>query len=206
MDLLFTKLLAHICNQESKEAVDLVVANPILITFEDNELHLSPLHHALFNKAPFYIISNFVPHWLLLEDLHSLTEMQLVHLACKHNATFDVICYLLAIFPESWKTKNSKGYTPFMIALSKKLNEDILYILDDSDMGAIGDFNSSVGSANGKVVEVFLQDDYKRLDSHKTLFWLEHMDPTLKYIALADSFHSLYQEESDGSYNYSKNE
>jgi hypothetical protein len=71
MDILFTMLLAHIRKQESKEAADLVVANPILITFEDDELHLSPLHHALFNKAPFYIISTFVSHWLLLENLHS---------------------------------------------------------------------------------------------------------------------------------------
>jgi ankyrin repeat protein len=118
MDLLFTKLLAHLRNQESNKAVDVVVANPILITFEDNKLHLSPLHHALFNKAPFSIISTFVSHWFLLEDLHSLTEMQLVHLACKHNATFNVIHYLLALFPESWKTKNLKGYTPFMLALS----------------------------------------------------------------------------------------
>ncbi|MCK7580967.1 MAG: ankyrin repeat domain-containing protein [Chromatiales bacterium] len=102
---------------------------------EDDELHLSPLQHALFNQAPFNVISTFVSHWLLLEDLHSLTEMQLVHLACKHNATFDVIRYLLALSPESWKTKNSNGYTPFMIALSKKLDEDILYILDDSDIG-----------------------------------------------------------------------
>jgi hypothetical protein len=199
-------LCIYTINQESNEAVDLVVANPILITFEDNELHLSPLHHALFNKAPFYVISNFVSHWLLLEDLHSLTEMQLVHLACEHNATFDVIHYFSAIFPESWKTKNSKGYTPFMIALSEKLKEDILYILDDSDMGAIGDFNSSLGSSNCKVVKVYLQDDYKRLDSYKTLFQLEHKDPTLKYIALADLFHSLYRRESDGSYNYSKHE
>jgi hypothetical protein len=109
MDLLFTMLLAHIRKLEWKEAVDLVVANPILITFEDDELHLSPLHHALFNKAPFYIISTFISHWLLMEDLHSLTEMQLVHLACEHHVTFDLIRYLSALSPESWKTKNSNG-------------------------------------------------------------------------------------------------
>jgi hypothetical protein len=108
MDLLFTKLLAHLRNQETNKAVDLVVANPILIMMEDDELHLSPLQHALFNQAPFNVISTFVSHWLLLEDLHSLTEMQLVHLACEHNVTFDVIRYLLALYPESWKTKNSK--------------------------------------------------------------------------------------------------
>jgi hypothetical protein len=117
MDLLFTKLLAHIHNQETNEAVDLVVANPILITMEDDELHLYPLQHALFNQAPCNVISTFVSHWLLLEDLYSLTEMQLVHLACKHNATFDVIHYLLALSPESPKMKNLKGYTPFMLAL-----------------------------------------------------------------------------------------
>jgi hypothetical protein len=98
MNLLFTKLLAHIRNQESKEAFDLVVANPILITFEDDELHLSPLHHALFNKASFDVISTFVSHWLLLKDLHSLREMELVHLACEHHATFNVIRYLLYFF------------------------------------------------------------------------------------------------------------
>ena len=140
MDLLFTTLLAHMRKLEWKEAVDLVVANPILITFEDDELHLSPLHHALFNKAPFYVISTFVSHWLLLKDLHSLREMELVHLACEHHATFDIIHYLLSLFPESWTTKNLNGYTPFMIALSKQLDEDILYILDNCDMGAIGDF------------------------------------------------------------------
>jgi hypothetical protein len=116
MDLLFTKLLVHIHNQESNEAVDLVVANLILITMEDNKLHLSPLQHALFNQAPFNVIYTFVLHWLLLEDLHTLTEMELVHLACEHNATFDVIHYLLALSPESWKMKNSKGYTPCMLA------------------------------------------------------------------------------------------
>jgi ankyrin repeat protein len=196
-DLLFTKLLAYIHNQETNKAVDLVVANPILITFEDDELHLSPLHHALFNKAPFYVISTFVSHWLLLEDLHSLTEMQLVHLACKHNVTFNVIRYLLSLSPESWKTKNSTGYTPFMIALSKKLNKDILYILNDSSMGLIGDLTGS-GCAKNSVVEEFCGEDFKRLDSKKTLFQLEHKDPTLKCLALADLFHSLYPEESDG--------
>jgi hypothetical protein len=203
MDLLFTMLLAHIHKQESKEAVDLVVANLILITFEDNELHLSPLHHALFNKAPFYIISTFVSHWLLLENLHSLREMQLVHLACKHHAMFDIIHYLLSLFPESWTTKNSNGYTPFMITLSKQLNEDILYILDNSDMGAIGDF-CSLGIANREVVDVYFEEDYKCLDSQKLLFWLEHKDPTLKCLILSDAFHSLYPEEEVGYHNHSK--
>jgi hypothetical protein len=66
-------------------------------------------------------------------------------------------------------------------------------------MGAIGDFNS-LGS------KVYFEDDYKCLDSQKTLFWLEHKDPTLKCLALADSFHSLYPEESDGSFNYSQHQ
>jgi hypothetical protein len=126
MDHLFTKLLGHICNQETNKAVDLVVANPILIIMKDDKLHLSPLQHTLFNQAPFNIISTFVSHWLLLEDLQSLTEIQLVHLACKHNATFDVIHYLLALSPASWKMRNSKGYTPLMLALYNKLDEDIL--------------------------------------------------------------------------------
>jgi hypothetical protein len=117
MDHLFTKLLAHICNQETNKAVEMVIAYPILITMEDDELHLSPLHHTLFNQAPFYVISTYVAHWLLLEDLHSLTEMQLVHLACVHNAPFDVIHYLSSLFPGSLTTRNYKGYTPFMLAL-----------------------------------------------------------------------------------------
>ena len=82
---------------------------------------------------------------------------------------------------------------------------DVLYILDDSDMGAIGDFCGS-GAAKRGVVEVYFQDDYKCLDSQKTLFRLEHKDPTLKCLALADSFRSLYPEESDSSFNYSKHE
>jgi hypothetical protein len=205
MDHLFTKLLAHKHNQETNKAVDIVVANPILITMEDNELHLSLLQHALFNQAPFNVISTFVSHWLLLEDLHSLTEMQLMHLAWEHNATFDVICYLLALSPTSWKTRNSNGYTPFMLALSNKFDKDILYILDDSNVGVIGDFSGS-GCAKNAVVKECFEDDFKRLDSQKTLFRLEHKDPTLKCLALADLFHSLYPEESDGSFNYSQHQ
>ena len=108
MEHLFTKLLAHLCNEETNEAVEMVIAYPILITMEDDELRLSPFHHALFNKAPFHVISNFVAHWLLLEDLHSLTEMQLVHLACGHNATFDIIHYLSSLFPASLTTRECK--------------------------------------------------------------------------------------------------
>jgi hypothetical protein len=148
-----------------------------------------------------------------------------VHLACEHNATFDVIRYLLALSPESWKTKNStgytpfmialspeswkmknlKGYTPFMLALSNKLDEDILYILDDSDIGAIGDFNG-LAAAKNKVVEVYFEHDYKCIDSQKTLFRLEHKDPTLKCLALADSFHSLYPDKGDGSFDHYEHE
>jgi hypothetical protein len=202
---LFTKLLAHICKQEWKEAVDLVVANPILIMMEDDKLQLSPLQHTLFNQAPFNIIFTFVSHWLLLADLHSLTEMELLHLACKHNATFDVIRYLLSLSPESWKTKNSTSYTPFMIALSKKLDKDILRILDNSVIGAIGDFNS-LATAKNKVVDVYFEHDYKGIDSQKTLFRLEHKDPTLKCLALADSFHLLYPDKGDSSFDHNKHE
>jgi hypothetical protein len=205
MDHIFTKLLAHICNQETNKAVDMVVANPILITMEDHELHLSPLQHAMFNQAPFNVISTFVSHWLLLEDLYFLTEMQLMHLACKHNVMFDVIHYLLALSPASWKMRNSNGYTPFMLALYNKLNKDILYILDDSNVVVIGDFGGS-GCAKNAVVKECFEDDFIRLDSQKTLFRLEHKDPTLKCLALADSFHSLYPEESDGSFNYSQHQ
>jgi hypothetical protein len=92
-----------------------------------------------------------------------------------------------------------------MLALSNKLDEDILYILDYSDMGAIGDFNG-LATAKNKVVEVYFEHDYKHIDSQKTLFRLEHKDPTLKCLALADSFHSLYPVKGDGSFNHSKHE
>jgi hypothetical protein len=131
----------------------MVIANPILITMEDNELHLSPLQHALFNKAPFYVISTFVSHWLLLEDLHSLTEMQLVHLACVHHAPFDVIHYLSSLFPDSLTMKNCKGYIPFMIALYKKLDKNIIYLLGDSNVAAIGDFDCGHGYAKNAIIE-----------------------------------------------------
>jgi hypothetical protein len=84
-------------------------------------------------------------------------------------------------------------------------DEDILYILDDSNASAIRDFSGS-GCAKNAVVKEFFEDDFKRLDSKKTLFRLEHKDPTLKCLALADSFRSLYPEESDSSFNYSKHE
>jgi hypothetical protein len=132
-------LLAHICNQETNNAVEMVIVYPILITMEDDKLHLSPLHHALFNQAPFYGISTFMAHWLLLEDLHSLTEMQLVHLACMHNVPFDVICYLSSLFSALLTTRNYKGYTPFMLALWDKLDKDIIRLLSDSNVDAIGD-------------------------------------------------------------------
>jgi hypothetical protein len=65
---------------------------------EDDELHCSPVHHAFFNQAPFNVISTFVAHWLLLEDLPSLTEMQLVHLTYGHNAPFNIIHYFSSLF------------------------------------------------------------------------------------------------------------
>jgi hypothetical protein len=72
-------------------------------------------------------------------------------------------------------------------------------------MGAIGDF-SNLGAANREVVEVYFEDDYKRLDSQTTLFWLEHKDPTLKCFMLSDAFHSLYPEETGGYHNHSKHQ
>jgi ankyrin repeat protein len=122
----FTNLLAHIRNEETNKDVEMVKCNPVLITMEDEELRLCLLHHALFNKAPFYVISTFVDHWLLLEDLQSLSEMQLVHLACIHNEPFDVIHYLSSLFPESLTSKNIMGYTPLIYALEKKRDEDII--------------------------------------------------------------------------------
>lgn len=101
--------------------------------------------------------------------------------------------------------KNSTGYTPFMIALSKKLDEDILRILNDSAIGAISDFNG-LATAKNKVVDVYFEHDYKRIDSQKTLFRLEHKDPTLKCVALADSFHSLYPDKGDGSFDHYEHE
>jgi hypothetical protein len=95
----FTKLLAHTRNEETNKAVEMVRRDPVLITMEDNKLRLCPLYHALFNKAPFYVTSTFVDHWLLLEDLQSLSETQLlVHLACIHNAPFNVVRYLPSLF------------------------------------------------------------------------------------------------------------
>jgi hypothetical protein len=129
--------------------------------------------------------------------------MQLVHLACEHHATFDVIRYLSALFPESWKTKNSNGYTPFMIALSEKLDDDILYILYDSDMGAIGDFGTC-GTANEEVGDFYFEEDDKHQDSQNTLFRLKHNDPTLKCLILSDAFHSLYLDEEENDSKHQK--
>jgi hypothetical protein len=165
MDHLFTKLLAHICNQETNEAVDMVIAYPILITMKDDKLHLSPLHHALFNQAPFYVIHTFVAHWLLLEDLHSLTEMQLVHLACVHNAPFNIIYYLSSLFPASLTTRNSKGYTPLMLALWDKLDKDIIRLLSDSNVGAIGDFSYLGDLAKMAIVDELFGDEFFCIDS-----------------------------------------
>jgi hypothetical protein len=38
------------------------------------------------------------------------------------------------------------------------------------------------------------------------MFRLGHKDPTLKFLALGDLFHSPYPKESDGSFNYSQYE
>jgi hypothetical protein len=72
-------------------------------------------------------------------------------------------------------------------------------------MGAIGDFNG-LGTAKNKVVEVYFEENYERIDSEKTLFRLEHKDPTLKCIALADSFHSLYPDNGEGSFDHYEHE
>jgi hypothetical protein len=192
MDHLFTKFLAHIRNQETNKAVEMVIAYPILITMEDDELHLSPLHHALFNhQAPFYVISTFVAHWLLLEDLYSLTEMQLVHLACMHNAPFNVIHYLSSLFPASLTARNSKGYTPFMLALWDKLDKDIIRLLSDSDVGAIGDFRFLGDSTKNAIVDEYFGDEFFCIDSKMTMFRLEHKDPTLNFLVLSDLFSSI---------------
>jgi hypothetical protein len=193
----------HIRNQETNEAVEMVIAYPILITMEDDKLHLSPLHHALFNQAPFYVISTFVVHWLLLEDLHSLTEMQLVHLACMHNAPFDVICYLSSLFPASLTMRNSEGYTPFMLALWDKLDKDIIKLLSDSNVDAIGNFDFLGDSAKNAILDKFLVMNSSALTSEMTMFWLEHMDPPLNCLVLGDLFHSIHPTESGGLYNSS---
>jgi hypothetical protein len=92
-----------------------------------------------------------------------------------------------------------------MLALSKKLDKDILYILDNSDLCTIGDFNA-LATAKNKVVKVYFEHDYKRIDSEKTLFRLEDKDPTLKCLALADLFHLLYPDKGDGSFDHSEHE
>jgi hypothetical protein len=55
--------------------------------------------------------------------------MQLVHLACVHNALFNIIHYLSSLFPASLITRNSKGYTLFMLTLWDKLDKDIIRLL-----------------------------------------------------------------------------
>jgi hypothetical protein len=44
-------------------------------------------------------------------------------------------------------------------------------------------------------VDVYFELNYKLLDLEKTLFRLEHKDPTLRCLILSDQFHSLYPEE-----------
>jgi hypothetical protein len=91
-----------------------------------------------------------------------------------------------------------------MLALYNKLDEDIIYLLDDSNVGAIGDFDCGTGYAKNAVVKECFENDFKRVDSQKTMFRLEHKDPALKFLALGDLFHSLYPKESDGLFNYSQ--
>jgi hypothetical protein len=209
------QVAAHLRNEETNEAVEMVRAYPVLITMEDDELGYNPLHHALFNKAPFHVISNFVAHWLLFEDLHSLTEMQLVHLACMHNAPFDVIHYLSSLFPGSLTTKNKKGYTPFMIALWNKVDEDIIQLLNYSNFDAIGDFNGGNYGAQSSIIKEYFGDafdidsemaDEFVIDSKMAIFRVEHKDPTLNCIMIGDRFHFIHPKESDGSFDASRYE
>jgi hypothetical protein len=79
--------------------------------------------------------------------------MQLVHLACVHHAPFDVIHYSSSLFPDSLTMKNCKGYIPFMIALYKKLDKNIIYLLGDSNVAAIGDFDCGHGYAKNAIIE-----------------------------------------------------
>jgi hypothetical protein len=72
-------------------------------------------------------------------------------------------------------------------------------------LGAIGDFNGLATTKN-KVVEVYFGHDYKRIDFEMTLFRLEHKDPTLKCLALADLFHCLYPAKGDSSFDHSEHE
>jgi hypothetical protein len=169
---------------------------------EDDELHWSPLQHALLHKAPFYVISTFVSHWLLLEDLQSLTEMQLVHLACVHNAPFDVIRYLSSLFPESLTMRNDKGYTPFMLALEDQLNDNIINLLSYSNFDAIGDFDHSEGYAKNAIIDEHFGHSWN-IDSDMTMFRLQHKDPSLNSLVIGDSFHCMLTTESDGSFDSS---
>jgi ankyrin repeat protein len=141
-----------------------------------------------------------VAHWLLLKDLHSLTEMQLVHLACMHNAPFNVVRYLSSLFPGSLTTKNKKGYTPFMIALWNKLDEDIIQLLSYSNIDAIGDFDRENDSAKVAIIEHHFGDE-SLIDSEMTMFCLEHKDPTLNRLVMGDLFHCIHPTESDGLFN-----
>jgi hypothetical protein len=46
-----------------------------------------------------------------------------------------------SLFPGSLTSKNNKGYTPFVYALEKKLDEDIIQLLSYSNFDANGDFD-----------------------------------------------------------------
>jgi hypothetical protein len=198
MDHLFIKFLLHIRNEETKETIEMLKANPYLIAFKDDEMRLSPLHHALFNKAPFFIISTFVDYWLLLEDFQSLSDMQLVHLACIHNVPYNVIHYLSSLFHGSLTLKHNKGYTPFMHALEKKLDEDFIQLLSYSNVKAIGDFDQgNYQKAKYKMIEEQFGDE-SLIDSKMAMFWLEHKDPTLNHLVMGDRFNCIHPTASDG--------
>jgi hypothetical protein len=157
----------------------------------------------LFNKAPFYVISTLLDHWLLLKDLQSLSEMQLVHLACIHNAPFDIICYLSSLFPGSLTSKNIMRYTPLMYTLEKKRNEDIIQCVSYSNLEAIGDFDQG----NREWAKFAIVNEYygneSFIDSEMAMFQLKHKDPTLTHLVMGERFHCSHPTESDGSFNSS---
>jgi proteasome lid subunit RPN8/RPN11 len=142
-------------------------------------------------------------HWLLLEDLQFLSEMQLVHLACIHNAPFDVIHCLSSLFPGSLTLKNNKGYTPLMYALEKKRDEDIIQCVTYSNLEAIGDFDQGNRQwAKFAMVNEHFGDE-SCIDSEMAMFWLKHKDPMLTCLVVGDRFHCSHPKESDGLFNSS---
>jgi hypothetical protein len=78
-----------------------------------------------------------------------------------------------------------------MLALYDKLDEDIIRLLTEMNVGVISDFSLRCDSAKMAIVDEFFGDDFFRIDSKMTMFRLEHKDPMLEFLVLSDSFHLI---------------